>query len=49
VPGAVSALQQRFDLLVEFLEWRPAHDLLAIDEEGRLAVDPESFEEGWRR
>jgi hypothetical protein len=36
-----SAFQQRFDPFVEFLERRPAHDLLAIDEKGRLAVDPE--------
>src|SRR6202790_2428934 len=34
-----SALQQRFDPLVEFLERSPALDLLAIDEKGRRRVD----------
>src|SRR4051794_11405567 len=34
-----SALQQRFDSLVEHIETRIACDLLAVDEEGRRRID----------
>src|SRR5215213_6966975 len=37
--GCESALQQRFDLLVEFLERGRALDHLAVDEESRRRVD----------
>src|ERR1700677_721633 len=38
-----SALQQRFDSLVEFLERGLALDHLAIDEEGRRRIDLQHF------
>src|SRR5438876_5801052 len=40
-PGPESALQERLDLLVEFLERGFALDLLAVDKEGRRRINLE--------
>src|SRR5229473_3167822 len=41
--GAESALQERLDLLIEFLERGLALDHLAVDEEGRRGIDLQHF------
>src|ERR1700730_17084621 len=41
--GAESALQERLDLLIEFLERGLALDHLAVDEEGRCRIDLQHF------